>query len=51
MEQALGIAYTPKGVRRGLYALVRYADDLVVFSPTYEQAVAELPMSLLDFSC
>src|SRR5437867_13261650 len=40
MEQALGIAYTPKGVRRGLYALVRYADDLVVFSPTYEQAVA-----------
>ncbi len=39
MEQALGIAYTPKGVRRGTYALVRYADDLVVFSPTYEQAV------------
>src|SRR5262247_2268810 len=40
MEQALGIAYTPKGVRRGVYALVRYADDLVVFSPTHEQAVA-----------
>ena len=40
MEQALGISYTPKGVRRGTYALVRYADDLVVFSPTYEQAVA-----------
>src|SRR5262249_15533249 len=39
MEQALGISYTPKGVRRGIYALVRYADDLVVFSPTYEQAV------------
>ena len=34
MEQALGISYTPKGVRRGTYALVRYADDLVVFSPT-----------------
>src|SRR4029434_5714054 len=39
MEQALGISYTPKGVRRGTYALVRYADDLVVFSPTYEKAV------------
>jgi RNA-directed DNA polymerase len=39
MEQALGIAYTPKGVRRGTYALVRYADDLVVFSPTHEKAI------------
>jgi RNA-directed DNA polymerase len=39
MEQALGMAYTPKGVRRGTYALVRYADDLVVFSPTYEKVV------------
>ena len=39
MEQALGISYTPKGVRRGTYALVRYADDLVVFSPTHEKAV------------
>src|SRR5919109_4174797 len=39
MEQALGIAYTPKGVRRGTYALVRYADDLVIFSPTHEKAV------------
>jgi Reverse transcriptase (RNA-dependent DNA polymerase) len=34
-----GIEYTPKGVRRGTYAVVRYADDLVVFSPTYEKAV------------
>lgn len=40
MEQALGIAYTPKGVRRGTYALVRYADDLVIFSPTHDKAVA-----------
>src|SRR5207248_7703896 len=39
MEQALGISYTPKGVRRGTYALVRYADDLVIFSPTHEKAV------------
>jgi Reverse transcriptase (RNA-dependent DNA polymerase) len=39
MEQALGIAYTPRGVRRGTYALVRYADDLVIFSPTHEKAV------------
>jgi RNA-directed DNA polymerase len=39
MEQALGISYTPKGVRRGTYALVRYADDLVVFSPTHDKAV------------
>ena len=30
MEQALGIAYTPKGVRRGIYALVRYADGMPV---------------------
>src|SRR4030095_6869371 len=27
MEHALGISYTPKGVLRGPYALVRYADD------------------------
>ena len=39
MEQALGISYTPKGVHRGTFALVRYADDLVVFSPTHEKAV------------
>ena len=39
MEQALGIAYTPKGVRRGTDALVRYADDLVLFSPTHDKAV------------
>ena len=30
MEQALGIAYTPKGVRGGTYALVRYADGMPV---------------------
>jgi RNA-directed DNA polymerase len=40
MEQALGIYYTPKGVLRGTYALVRYADDLAVFCPTQEKAVA-----------
>jgi RNA-directed DNA polymerase len=39
MEQALGISYTPKGGRRGTYALVRDADDLVIFSPTHEKAV------------
>jgi RNA-directed DNA polymerase len=39
MEQALGIYYTPKGVRRGTYALVRYADDFAVFCPTREKAV------------
>jgi RNA-directed DNA polymerase len=39
MEHALGISYTPKGVRRGPYALVKYADDLAVFSPTHEGAV------------
>lgn len=30
MEQALGISYTPKGVLRGTYALVRYADGTPV---------------------
>ena len=30
MEQALGISYTPKGVRRGIYAVVRYADGTPV---------------------
>jgi len=40
MEHALGTSYTPKGVLRGTYALVRYADDLAVFSPTQEAAVA-----------
>jgi RNA-directed DNA polymerase len=30
MEQALGISYTPKGVRRGTYALGRYADGTPV---------------------
>ena len=39
MEQALGISYTPKGVLRGTYALVRYADDLAVFCPTHEKAI------------
>jgi RNA-directed DNA polymerase len=32
MEQALGISYTPKGVLRGTYAVVRYTNDLAVFS-------------------
>jgi len=44
MEQALGISSTPKGVRRGTYALVRDADDLVVFSPTQPQAVEAQPI-------
>ena len=39
MEQALGISYTPKGVLRGTYALVRYADDLAVLCPTQEKAI------------
>jgi RNA-directed DNA polymerase len=39
MEHALGTSYTPKGVLRGTYALVRYADDLAVFSPMQEAAV------------
>jgi RNA-directed DNA polymerase len=39
MEQALGISYTPQGVLRGPYAVVRYADDLVVLGPTQEKAI------------
>jgi RNA-directed DNA polymerase len=39
MEQALGTSYTPKGVLRGTYAVVRYADDFVVFCPTQEKAI------------
>jgi RNA-directed DNA polymerase len=39
MEHAVGISYTPKGILRGTYALVRYADDLTVFCPTQEKAV------------
>jgi RNA-directed DNA polymerase len=39
MEQVLGTSYTPKGVLRGPYALVRYADDFAVFRPTQEAAV------------
>ena len=38
MEQALGTSYTPRGVTRGTYAVVRYADDFAVFCPTQEQA-------------
>ncbi len=38
MEQALGIDYNAKGQSHGKYALVRYADDLVVFFPTREEA-------------
>ena len=39
MEQALGTYYTPKGMLRGTYALVRYADDLAVLCPTQEKAI------------
>ena len=39
MEQALGTYYTPKGILRGTYALVRYADDLAVLCPTQEKAI------------
>jgi RNA-directed DNA polymerase len=39
MEQALGTSYTPKGVLRGTYAVVRYADDCAVFCPTQEKAI------------
>lgn len=38
MEQALGIEYNAKGQARGRYALVRYADDLVVFARFREEA-------------
>ena len=38
MEAALGIHYTPQGKAHGKYALVRYADDLVVFCPSKEAA-------------
>ena len=40
MEAALGIAYTPRGENRGKRALVRYADDFVVFCETEEDAHA-----------
>jgi RNA-directed DNA polymerase len=40
MEQALGTSYTPRGVLRGTYAVVRYADDWAVFCPTQEKAIA-----------
>ena len=39
MEQALGTYYTPTGMLRGTYALVRYADDLAVLCPTQEKAI------------
>ena len=39
MAQALGMASTPQGVRRGTSAVVRDADDLVIFSPTHDKAV------------
>ena len=39
MEQALGTSYTPRGVTRGTYAVVRYADDGAVLCPTQEKAV------------
>ena len=45
MEQALGTSYTPKGVLRGTYAVVRYAGDLAVFCPTQEKAI-EAPQLL-----
>ncbi len=38
MEHALGIVYNDKSEARGKYALVRYADDLVTFCPTREDA-------------
>jgi RNA-directed DNA polymerase len=39
MEQALGTSYTPNGMLRGTYAVVRYADDFAVFCPTQEKAI------------
>lgn len=39
MEQALGTSYPPRGVTRGTYAVVRYADDFAVFCPTQEKAI------------
>src|SRR5207244_2570821 len=38
METALGIGYTPQGWTIGKRALVRYADDFVVFCETKEDA-------------
>ncbi len=38
MEHALGGYYTPQGVFRGTFAVVRYADDLAVFCPSKEDA-------------
>jgi RNA-directed DNA polymerase len=38
MEEALGITYTSQGSIRGKRAVVRYADDLVVFCESKEEA-------------
>ncbi len=38
MEKVLGITYTNQGTIRGQHAVVRYADDFVVFSETREDA-------------
>jgi RNA-directed DNA polymerase len=42
MEEALGITYDPDGGTRGGRALVRYADDFVVFCKTKEDAEAAI---------
>ena len=47
IEHALGCAYTPKGVLRGTYAVVKYADDFAVFCPTREKAI-EAQATLVD---
>jgi RNA-directed DNA polymerase len=39
MEHARGRSSTPRGTRRGAYALGRYAADLPVFCPTQEEAI------------
>jgi RNA-directed DNA polymerase len=40
MEEALGVKYDKKGQIRGTRALVRYADDFVIFCETEDDAVA-----------
>lgn len=40
IEEALGIEYNPKGINLSKRALVKYADDAVVFCETYEDAQA-----------
>jgi len=39
MAHALGISSTRKGVRRGRYAFVSYADALAVLGPTRQEAM------------